>query len=269
MLPGGKESSRDLWPALLIGIVLFLVASPPVSRAEGKGGQEDFRASKIIDEVVKNNRGEEIGEVDDMIMGRRGKIKKVILSVGGYLGIGDRLVAVPFRSLQIRGQGEILYDVTKEKLEKHPIYSYREDGFREFYYYSPPPPYGGFAFGPPQYQGYFPYGHPYGSFPKGRYRGEYGAWGWEYYPERIRLSALLSRHLWNEAGQVMGDIDDLMINPKGKVQTIILSVGRLLGMEEKLVALPFTPLKVSGDGIVYNITEQQIKELPAFHYRGK
>jgi sporulation protein YlmC with PRC-barrel domain len=269
MLPGGKESSRCPWPALLIGIVLFLVASPLASGAEGKGGQEDFRASKIIDEGVKNHRGEQIGEVDDMIMGRRGKIKKVLLSVGGYLGIGYRLVAVSFGSLQIGRQGNILYDVTKEQLEKHPVYSYREDGFREFYYYSPPPPYGGFAFGPPQYQGYFPYGHPYGSFPRGRYRGEYGAWGWEYYPELFRVSALLSRHLWNEAGQVMGEIDDLMISPQGKVQTIILSVGQILGLEEKLVALPFKPLRVSGDGVIYNITDAQIKELPAFRYGGK
>jgi hypothetical protein len=40
-------------------------------------------------------------------------------------------------------------------------------------------------------------------------------------------------------------------------------------MEEKLLALPFKPLKVNGAGIVYNVTEQQLKERPGFHYEKK
>jgi hypothetical protein len=51
--------------------------------------QEGFRASKIIDQAVKNTQGEEVGEVDDLIMSRNGMIKKVILSTGGFLGVGD------------------------------------------------------------------------------------------------------------------------------------------------------------------------------------
>ena len=47
--------------------------------------------------------------VGDFIMSRNGKIKKMILSVSGFLGIGDRLVAVPFKSLQIRVKGDIIY----------------------------------------------------------------------------------------------------------------------------------------------------------------
>jgi sporulation protein YlmC with PRC-barrel domain len=264
MVPGKKRSSRTLWYAFLIVGMFFLASSLPALSAEGKGSQEGYRASKIIDATVKNGRGEEVGDVDELIMSRSGKIKKVILSVGGFLGIGDRLVAVPFKSLQIREKGNIVYDVTKQQLEKHPVFTYKGEGFAE-YYYSPPPPYRSFALAPPGYQGYFPYGYPYGSFPRGRYRGEYGAWGWEYYPERLRLSGILNRPVWNEAGQEVGEIDDLVIGRNAKVETIILSVGDFLGMEEKLVALPFKPLKVNGAGIVYNVTQQQLKGLPGFH----
>jgi len=276
-----RGSGRICW-GFLIGVVSLAFLSLNGFAAEVQGGkktdqqtgnpqaermylQKGLRASKIIDQTVKNDGGEELGEVDDLIMSRNGKIKKVILSVGGFLGIGDRLVAVPFKSLQISEKGDIVYNVTKQQLEKHPVFTYKREGFDE-YYYSPPPPYGSFALAPPGYQGNFPYGHPYGSFPRGRYRGEYGAWGWEYYPERLRVSGILNRSVWNEAGQEVSEIDDLIIGRNAKVETIILSVGEFLGMEEKLVALPFKPLKVNGAGIVYNGTQQQLKELPGFHY---
>jgi sporulation protein YlmC with PRC-barrel domain len=85
------------------------------------------RVTGIIDHVVKNDRGEKLGEVDDLVIRRNGKIKKVILSVGDYLGAGYRLVAVSFPSLKIDEKGNILYRVTKEQLEKYPAYTYPKD----------------------------------------------------------------------------------------------------------------------------------------------
>jgi len=66
-------------------------------------------------------------------------------------------------------------------------------------------------------------------------------------------------------------MDDLIIGRNGKVATLILSVGRgaLLEFDEKLVTLPFKPLKVNGAGIVYEVTPQQLKGLPGFHYEKK
>jgi sporulation protein YlmC with PRC-barrel domain len=233
------------------------------ARAAESGGLI-FRASKIIDHAVKNEQGEEVGEVDDLIMSRRGKIKKVVLSVGGFLGIGDRLVAVPFRSLRIHEKGEIIYNVTKEQLEKHPIFDYRKEDLFE-YYYSPPPFYGRYGRGyipPPQY------GTPYGEFPGGRYRGRVGPWQWEYFPERLRVSAVLDRQVLNEGGEEVGEIDDLLINGEGWVQEIVLSVGGFLGVDEKLVTLPFKPLKITDLGIVYDVTRAELEKRPAFKYEG-
>jgi sporulation protein YlmC with PRC-barrel domain len=232
--------------------------------------QEGFRASKIIDQTVKNAQSEELGEVDDLIMSRNGKIKKVILSVGGFLGIGDRLVAVPFKSLKIDEKDEIVYDVTKQQLENHPVFNYRREGLYGYYYqpfyqlpaYSarreyryPPPP---------------PYGEPYAPFPpRGRYRGEFGPWEWEYFPERIRMSVILNRTVLNNKGEEVGEIDDLIINRNGKVEQIILSAGGFLGIDEKLVAMPFKPLKLTDLGIVYNVTIQELKNLSGFSYEKK
>jgi sporulation protein YlmC with PRC-barrel domain len=234
---------------------------------ERVGFQESLRASKIIDHTVKNRQGEELGEVDDLIMSRNGKIKKVILSVGGFLGIGDRLVAVPFRSLQISEKGDIVYNVTKQQLENHPVFNYGKEGLYE-YYYAPPPPYGQLGFRPPRgYRWHPPYGEPYGPFPPpGRYRGEYGPWEWEYFPERLRISAILNRIALNDKGEEVGEIDDLIIDREGRVGEIILSVGGFQGIDEKLVALPFKPLKVTDLGIVYDATKKELKNSSGFTY---
>jgi sporulation protein YlmC with PRC-barrel domain len=237
---------------------------------ERMGLQEGFRASKIIDQTVKNAQGEELGEVDDLIMSRNGKIKKVTLSVGEFLGIGDRLVAVPFKSLRISEKGDIVYNVTKQQLENYPVFSYRKEGLYGYYYepFYPMLAYGmrrGYRYPPPP-----PYGEPYAPFPpRGKYRGEYGPWEWEYFPERLRVSAFLNRTVLNNTGDEVGETDDLIINRNGKAEQIILSVGGFLGIDEKLVAMPFKPLKVTDLGIVYNVSREELKSLPGFSYEKK
>jgi sporulation protein YlmC with PRC-barrel domain len=227
--------------------------------------QQGFRASKIIDRAVKNAQGEELGEIDDLIMSRNGKIEKVTLSVGGFLEIGDRLVAVPFRSLQISEKGDIVYNITKQQLENHPVFSYRREGLYGYYYepFYPMPAYGirrEYRYPPPP-----PYGEPYAPFPpRGKYRGEYGPWEWEYFPERLRVSAILNRGVLNNKGEEVGEMDDLIINRNGKAEQIILSVGGFLGIDEKLVAMPFKPLKVADLGIVYNVSREELKDLLGF-----
>ena len=59
-----------------------------------KPGQ--WRATKISGLNVYNNNNETIGEINELIVNREGKIESVVIGVGGFLGIGERNVAVPF-----------------------------------------------------------------------------------------------------------------------------------------------------------------------------
>ena len=83
------------------------------------------------------------------------------------------------------------------------------------------------------------------------------------------MSAVLNREVLNDKGEGVGEVDDLIINRSGKVEQIILSVGGFLGIDEKLVAMPFKPLKITDIGIVYNVTMQELKNLPGFSYERK
>jgi sporulation protein YlmC with PRC-barrel domain len=237
-----------LLAALLLTILIVWTDKGEATERERASQQQGLRASKIIDAVVKNDRGEEVGEVDDLIMSRNGKVKKVILSVGGFLKIGEKLVAVPLRSLQITERGDILYNITKEEIEKHPRFNYKEELPYEDYYSS--------------------YRNPSPPFQMGTYGGRYSPWEWAYFPSRLSVSAILNRTVLNNKGEELGDIDDLMINREGRIEEVILAVGgfKFMEMGEKLVALPFKPLKITDLGILYNITVQQLKNLPEFSY---
>jgi sporulation protein YlmC with PRC-barrel domain len=275
--------SRIFLGCFLVGAFLLFLLSPVLADevkskpieppGEKIDRQEGYRASRIIDHTVKNDRGEELGEVDDLIMSRNGKIKKVILSVGGFLGVGFRLVAVSFKSLQIGEKGDIVYNITKQQLGNHHEFRYREEGLYGNYF--PPDPTYRFPYNPEDYYPFYPpyppyprppYGKPYGRIPEERPKDEYYyPWTWEYFPERLQISAILNRNVLNDKGEMMGALDDLIISPKGKVEEIILSVGEFLGIEEKRVAMPFEPLKITNVGVVYNVTKRELEKRPALN----
>lgn len=88
-----------------------------------------MRASEFIGETVRNGKGEKIGSVDDLILNRGDRILYAVISVGGFLGVGDRLVAVPFEALRFGAkdvEGVVIYDTTKEQLKAEPAFTYAE-----------------------------------------------------------------------------------------------------------------------------------------------
>jgi sporulation protein YlmC with PRC-barrel domain len=60
----------------------------------------EWRASKLAGLDVYNEANEKIGDINDVILDRSGKVANVILGVGGFLGLGERYVAVAFDKLK-------------------------------------------------------------------------------------------------------------------------------------------------------------------------
>src|SRR3981189_1970509 len=58
--------------------------------------QGNWRASKLVGLSVYNDNNESLGSINDLLMDKDGNIKGVVLGVGGFLGAGEHLVAVPF-----------------------------------------------------------------------------------------------------------------------------------------------------------------------------
>jgi len=71
-------------------------ASPnPVLTASG-----EVRASEVIGSSVYNDKNEKIGSVNDILLGKDEKATQAVISVGGLLGVGAKLVAVPYDKLK-------------------------------------------------------------------------------------------------------------------------------------------------------------------------
>ncbi len=66
--------------------------------------QGDWRASKVVGLNVYNDNNENVGSINDLLMDKGGNIKAAVLSVGGFLGVGARLVAVPYEKLKFSTQ---------------------------------------------------------------------------------------------------------------------------------------------------------------------
>lgn len=81
-------------------------ATPPQEQSGGPAGAElsspDIRATELVGRGVQNEKGDPIAEIDDLIIDRQGRIEHIVLSVGGLLGIADKLVAVDFAEVDIR-----------------------------------------------------------------------------------------------------------------------------------------------------------------------
>lgn len=77
--------------------------------------------------TVYGANDENVGTIDSLVVGDDGKISEVVVNVGGFLGIGEKSVAVTFDELQILQDKDgddlrIYIDSTKEKLKAQPEY---------------------------------------------------------------------------------------------------------------------------------------------------
>jgi sporulation protein YlmC with PRC-barrel domain len=83
-----------------------------------------FRASTIEGLKVMNPAGEDLGKVKDLVIDMgTGKVVYAALDFGGFLGVGDKLFAVPFKSFQYSHNGQyslLVLDASKERLKKAP-----------------------------------------------------------------------------------------------------------------------------------------------------
>lgn len=110
-------------------------ASPTAPKsAEASGGpqflskqaSDDWLASNLIGQSVYNAQDEMVGDINDLVTDRNGKIVAVLIGSGGFLGLGEKDVAMRFEDLKLaRDENDsikIVADLTKETLAAAPDY---------------------------------------------------------------------------------------------------------------------------------------------------
>jgi sporulation protein YlmC with PRC-barrel domain len=79
-------------------------------------------ATTMIGDQVKNAQGEDLGQIEEiMIDTQQGQVAYAVLSFGGFLGLGDKLFAIPWQALSLDAKNhQFILDVPKERLENAP-----------------------------------------------------------------------------------------------------------------------------------------------------
>ncbi|OJW23338.1 MAG: hypothetical protein BGO51_15845 [Rhodospirillales bacterium 69-11] len=105
----------------------------PASRNPIMTDDGGMRTSKIVGSSVYNDKDEKVGSIDDLIIGSDKSLHAVI-SVGGFLGMGAKMVEVPFDKLQFGNTKNnsdnrvVMPGATKESLNSMPDYHYVKQG---------------------------------------------------------------------------------------------------------------------------------------------
>jgi sporulation protein YlmC with PRC-barrel domain len=83
-----------------------------------------YRASKVLGSSVVNDAGDTVGKIDEIIVGPDGRAPFAVLSVGGFLGVGDKLVVLPYEQMRTDGKKLVLPGATKDSLKALPEFKY-------------------------------------------------------------------------------------------------------------------------------------------------
>lgn len=136
------------WEAVLAVAGLAVVMLGPAGAQEprnaaSKAGAQDGvrkvivspqRASELMGMSVQNEAGQDLGEIEDLVIDvKSGQVRYVALSFGGFLGLGDKLFAVPMSALKLRHKGDashFVLNVNQERLKTAP--GFNEDQWPDF-----------------------------------------------------------------------------------------------------------------------------------------
>jgi len=76
----------------------------PAAASDSASFQGTWRASKLVGLSVYNDNNESLGSISDMLTDKSGNIKAVVIGVGGFLGVGEHLVAVSWDKIKFVDQ---------------------------------------------------------------------------------------------------------------------------------------------------------------------
>ncbi|MBL3556633.1 MULTISPECIES: PRC-barrel domain-containing protein [Marinobacter] len=89
-----------------------------------------MQASELIGTDLKTSGDESVGEIGDLIIDQNGQVVAVVVSVGGFLGMGEKHVAINWDDVQMSSSPDgqdLRVDITREELESAPGYEKQEN----------------------------------------------------------------------------------------------------------------------------------------------
>ena len=102
--------------------------STPATAGEAWYGR--FSADELIGKDVVNAKGDNVGEIQDVVVDPSSKAMYAVVSVGGFLGMGDKDVAIPFDQMRMNDRNaNLMSETSADQLKQLPAYK-KTDAWR-------------------------------------------------------------------------------------------------------------------------------------------
>jgi len=219
----------------------------------------DFRTADIVGLYVKNNKHEDIGKIDDLVIDmKNGEVRYAAVAYGGVAGIGSKLFAVPWQKMTFMlgepnkaNSRHFMLDVSKEQFENSP-------GFDSSHWPNVADP-------------------NWGASVDKHYNFERNATTANTenrqqtvaYETVFRASKIKGMEVRNDKNEHLGDINDMVIDvAKGHVKYLALSYGSWFTGGNKLFAVPLSSFTLTHDNnktfFTVHVSQDSLKNAPGF-----
>lgn len=204
-----QEGNASGAPAPLAG------AAGPGTRAQQPS--RDVRASQLLGRTISNAGGETLGEFQDLLFDPQTRqVPYAVLSLGGVLGVGEKLYAYPMSALDMRGRDQLVLAMDPEKMKRAPGFTRdRWPGPADAYFEEVERFFGDRAAG---------------GAPPGR--------------RLMRATELIGKDVDDRSGGDAGEIQDLVIDlGRRRISYAVLDFDKAWSADNKLLPLPMSALR--------------------------
>lgn len=193
-----------------------------------------MRGSEIVGANIFNQQGEDLGEINDVLFDENtGGMTHAVLAMGGFLGIGEKLTAVPWKHIRQSEKDTKGFVVEADKAKLKAAESFDMNAWPDL----------DDAWLQKNYTSY----------------GLTGKAG----KKLVRASKVEGAKLFNQQGEQIGTIREVLLHPNsGKVGFAILAVGEYVNQADKLTTVPWSLVRQSKQetpGYVLNVDKAKLQ----------
>ena len=213
---------------------------------------DQIHASDLIGKAVYSGE-ESIGEISDLIFQTEGETRAALIDVGGFLGVGEKTVGIPFEKLQISkaedGSEQVTVAMSKEELEQLPAIELPTEAAAVE---QPLPEATAPAAGDePQTTGSVAPAVPF-----------------EAITQDVAASKLMGATVYTSDESSIGEVSDVLFTETGDIQAAVIDVGGFLGMGEKPVAVGFDKLQIRDESgslsVMVSASKEELDAAPTY-----
>jgi sporulation protein YlmC with PRC-barrel domain len=235
---------------------------------------DQVRASALMGKELYGADDQSIGEVADLVLQEDGKTRAAIVDVGGFLGVGEKRVAIPFDQIQITAQDnnepKLTVAMTKEQLEQAPAWQDRTMGSEQA----------------AADQNATTTDQQTNTMAADQnattdqqtttmaadQNAATDKQGLQIATQDISADKLIGTKVYSPNDENVGEVGDVLFDKSGQIDAVIIDVGGFLGVGEKPVAVQFDTLNVQRDDkgdvkLMINASADQLKNAPAYEVK--